>query len=150
NAVFLQSHIRLLGSGPETVLVKEATIKAKLALDSDWFDQEITLADATGFRVGDGVCLRARNPHNNSTTVIKRTLIARSGSRFKLDKGLRENLWLIGEATATTLFPILTGEFIHSVAIENLMIDGNRTNNENLDGNYAGCIFLQDCKDITI
>ena len=28
-----------------------------------------------------------------------------------LDKALRENLWLMGEATATTLFPILTGEF---------------------------------------
>lgn len=148
NAVFLQSNIRLVGSGPESVLMKEPSIKSKLALDSDWFDQEITLGDARGFRVGDGVCLRARNSHNNSTTVIKRTLIARSGNRFKLDRALRENLWLMGEATAATLFPIITGECIHNIAIENLTLDGNRANNENLDGNYASCIFLQDCKDI--
>ena len=27
-------------------------------------------------------------------TVLKRTLVARSGNRFKLDRPLRENLWL--------------------------------------------------------
>src|SRR6202023_3026 len=89
-------------------------------------------------------------PHNNSTTVIKRTLVARSGNRFKLDKALRENLWLAGEATATTLFPILSGESVSNVHIENLVLDGNRANNENLDGNYAGCIFMQDCHNITV
>ena len=31
--------------------------------------------------------------------VIKRTLVARSGNRFKLDKGLRENLWSSGTPT---------------------------------------------------
>jgi hypothetical protein len=36
------------------------------------------------------------------------------------------------------------------VVIEDLALDGNRGNNENLDGNYAGCIFLQDCQDVVI
>ena len=150
NSVYLSSNVRLIGSGAESILVKEPSIKARLSLDSDWFDQEITLADARDFRVGDGVCLRARNPHNNSITIIKRTLIARSGNRFKLDKALRENIWLMGDPSVSSLFPILTGEFVHNIAIENLVLDGNRANNDNLDGNYAGCIFLQDCKDITI
>ncbi|MBN9119585.1 MAG: right-handed parallel beta-helix repeat-containing protein, partial [Planctomycetes bacterium] len=150
NAVHLCSNIRLVGSGPETVLVKEASVSAKLAADSDWYDQEITVADAKGFRVGDGVCLRARNPHNGGQTVIKRTLVARSGNRFKLDKGLRENLWAGGSPVVSTLFPILTGEFITNVTIENLALDGNKANNEELDGNYAGCIFLQDCADVLI
>src|SRR3954470_16625380 len=64
NAVYLQSKVRLLGSGGEAVLVKEPSVASKLVADSDWYDQEVTLADARGFRVGDGVCLRARNPHN--------------------------------------------------------------------------------------
>jgi hypothetical protein len=150
NAVYLPSGVRLLGSGPDTLLVKESSVTTKLRLDSDWYDQEITLVDAKGFRLGDGVCLRAHNPHNGGTTVIKRTLVARSGNRFKLDRALRENLWLAGEATASTLFPLLSGENISGVIIENLTLDGNRVNNANLDGNYAGCIFLQDCKDIAI
>jgi parallel beta helix pectate lyase-like protein len=81
---------------------------------------------------------------------LKRTLVARCGNRFKLDKGLRENLWLAGNPTVATLFPILSGEFITNVVIENLTLDGNRANNDELDGNYAGCIFLQDCADIAI
>lgn len=150
NAVYLCSNLRLIGSGPETVLVKEASAASKLASDSDWYDQEVTLADAKGFQVGDGVCFRAKNPHHGGQTVIKRTLVARSGNRFKLDKGLRENLWADGKPTASTLFPILSGEFITNVAIENLVLDGNKANNAELDGNYAGCIFLQDCADVAI
>ncbi|HJT79172.1 MAG TPA: right-handed parallel beta-helix repeat-containing protein, partial [Gemmataceae bacterium] len=150
NAVYLRSHVRLLGSGADSVLIKEASRTSKLSADSDWYDQEITLADAAGFRVGDGVCLRARNPDNGGLTVVKRTLVACSGNRFKLDRPLRENLWLMGEARASTLFPILSGDHVADIAIEDLTLDGNRENNENLDGNYAGCVFLQDCNRVTM
>jgi len=150
NAIYLSSRIRLKGDGPETVLFKEPSTTTKLAQDSDWYDQEITLADARGFRLGDGICLRAKNPENGGHVVIKRTLVARSGNRFKLDRALRENLWLRGEPTAATLFPVISGENIAGVVIEDLALDGNRNNNENLDGNYAGCIFLQDCKDVAV
>jgi hypothetical protein len=150
NAVYLCSNLRLLGSGPETKIVKEPSATSKLAADSDWYDQEITLEDARGFRVGDGICLRAKNPDNGGATVIKRTFVARSGNRFKLDKGLRENLWSMGNPKASTLFPLLSGEFVTGIQIENLAIDGNKANNEELDGNYAGCIFLQDCADVQI
>src|SRR5206468_6970574 len=106
--------------------------------------------DAAPFRIGDGVCLRTKNPHNGSINVAKRTLVARSGSRFKLDRALRENFWLQGDTTVSSLFPILSGENITGVVIEDLALDGNRKNNELLDGNYAGCIFLQDCTRITV
>jgi hypothetical protein len=150
NTVYLQSGLRIVGAGVDTVLLKEPSVTAKLLEDSDWYDQEITLADSRGFAIGDGVCLRARNPHNAGQTVIKRTLVARSGNRFRLDRALRENLWLTGTANASTLFPILSGENISGVIIEGLCLDGNKANNANLDGNYAGCIFLQDCDRITI
>jgi nitrous oxidase accessory protein NosD len=150
NAIYLTSRIRIKGDGPDTILIKEPSTATKLALDSDWYDQEITLVDARGFRVGDGVCLRAKNAEHGGEVVIKRTLVARSGNRFKLDRGLRENLWLRGQPTAATLFPLLSGENIAGVVIEDLALDGNRSQNENLDGNYAGCVFLQDCKDVAI
>jgi hypothetical protein len=150
NAVYLPSRIRLIGSGPDTLLVKEPSTATKLAANSDWYDQEITLADARGFQLGDGICLRAKDPDSGKPLVLKRTLVARSGNRFKLDRALRENLWLKGEPTAATLFPLLSGENIAGVVIEDLVLDGNRANNDLLDGNYAGCIFLQDCKDVKI
>ena len=59
-SVHLQSNVRLIGSGDETILTKPASVTTKLPADSDWYDQEITLTDAKGFEVGDSVCLRTR------------------------------------------------------------------------------------------
>lgn len=150
NSVFLSSQVRLLGQGEKTVLLKEPSLTTTLAADSDWFDQEVTLADASGFELGDGVCLRTKDPKTGVQEVMKRTLVARTGNRFKLDKALRKNVWRLNGGTVSTLFPILSGEFIEDVVIENLTLDGNRENNAELDGNYAGCIFLQDCNRITM
>lgn len=150
NSVTMSSKVRLLGSGPDTILFKEPSITTKLADDSDWFDQEITLANDKGFQIGDGVTLRAKGDGKSYEHYVKRTLIARIGNRFKLDRPLRDNFWRRGDAVVMSVFPLITGEYISDLTIENLALDGNRANNENLNGNYGGCIFFQDCNRITI
>ncbi|MFN0196930.1 MAG: right-handed parallel beta-helix repeat-containing protein [Planctomycetaceae bacterium] len=150
NSIFLKSGIRILGSGLDSILIKEPSHTTKLAVDSDWYDQEVTLEDDKGFQLGDGVCLITKNPHTGSMQYLKRTLVARSGKRFKLDRPLRENYWQMGNSSANALFPLLTGEEIENVVIQNVTLDGNREQNEHLDGNYAGCIFLQDCRRIAM
>jgi hypothetical protein len=150
NAVYMQSNVRILGSGLDSVIVKEPSITAKLSDDSDWFDQEITFADPAGLQIGDGICLRVKNVSNRSGEVIKRTLVARSGNRFKLDRALRKNVWLMGEPKVETLFPLFSGENVSGIVFENIALDGNKANNGNLDGNHAGCIWLQDCNRITM
>lgn len=150
NAVVLPSRVRLVGSGLDTILTKVPSRSVALADDSDWYDREITLEDARGFRVGDGVVLRGMNRDTQGSVVLKRTLVARSGNRFRLDAGLRENLWISGKPTCASMFPLLTAERAADVVIEDLALDGDRANNERLDGNYAGCIFLQDCNRFTI
>ncbi len=149
-ALWLSSNVRLLGSGAETILTKPASVTAKISEDSDWYDQEITVADAKGFQVGDSVALQTKDPHNGGQDVLKRVLVARSGNRFKLDKPLRENFWISGAPTLSTLYPLVTSEYTSDVVIENLALDGNRANNVNFNGNYGGCIFLQDCNRYTI
>ncbi|HIE97151.1 MAG: right-handed parallel beta-helix repeat-containing protein [Fuerstiella sp.] len=149
NAVHLPSKIRLIGSGDDTVITRTASETIPLSADSDWYDQEITLEKSGDFRIGDGITLMAKNPGNGSSIVIKRTLLARDGNRFKLSDGLRKNLWLSGKPTCSSLFPLLTSEYTSDVLIENLTLDGNRANCTNLNGNYGGCIFLQDCNRYT-
>ncbi len=150
NSIYLASKVRISGCGADSILIKEPSQTAKLSADSDWYDQEVTLEDATGFRVGDGVVLRCKNVDNGGATLLKRTLVARSGNRFKLDRALRENIWLLGEPTVATSFPLISGELVSDCLIENLTLDGNREKNEHLDGNYSGCIFLQDCNRVTV
>jgi hypothetical protein len=149
-AVSLRSGIRLVGSGAESIITRIPSETIPLAADSDWYDQEVTLARPGNVRVGDSVVFQSKNPHDQSTTVIKRTIVARSGNRMKLDDGLRKNLWLSGEPTCSSLFPLLTSEHTADVTIEDITLDGNRNNTQNFNGNYGGCIFLQDCNRYTM
>lgn len=150
NAVQLRSGVRIVGSGLDSVCIKEPSVKTNLLENSDWYDREVTLADAAGFQVGDGVVLRTRNPNNGSFDTYKRTLIARSGSRFKLDQMLVENFWTKENANAATLFALFDGFRISDVVIENICLDGNKANNEFLNGNYVGCIFLRESNRINM
>jgi len=149
-AVHLSSHVRLKGTTDDTIITKIPSRTTKLVADSDWYDQELTFAPGHGFEIGDSICLRMKNPHHGGQDVLKRRLVARSGDRFKLDRALKENVWEAGTPTVQALFPLLTGQEIEGIAIEQLTLDGDRANNENLDGNYAGCVFLEDCRDIRI
>jgi hypothetical protein len=150
NAVQLRSGVRIAGSGLDSVCIKEPSIKTALLENSDWYDQEVTLTNPAGFEVGDGIVLRTKNPHNGSHDTHKRTLIARSGKRFKLNEMLVENFWTQGSASAATLFALFDGFRISDIAIENICLDGNRANNEFLNGNYVGCIFLRESNRINL
>lgn len=150
NAIYLRSNIQIEGSGSDTTLIKNRSVQTTLAVDSDWYDDNVTLTASAGFEVGYGICLRAKAPGNRGQNVIKRTIIGRDGDRFWLDRPLEKNFWVDHDAEVSTLFPILSGEQICDIQIRNLVLDGDRANNAHLDGNYAGCIFLQNCERIQI
>jgi len=150
NALALRSGVRILGSGPETVLVKNDFLESPLAVDSDWYQSDITLEKPDGFEEGMGIALFAQCPHHNGQSIVKRSLIGRDGNRFLLDKPLTENFWADHEAIAKVLFPILSGDRVRDIEIADLRIEGNRDNNPNFNGNYGGCIFMQDCERVKI
>jgi len=151
NAVHLRDNVRLIGSGEETVLLKNPSRSTPLTDDADWYDWAITVEDPSCFEVGGGLLLRGKHVSNSGRSVItKHTVVAIEGHTMYLDRQPREDAWITHEATASTLFPIVTGNYVKDIAIENLTIDGNREANDHLDGNYGGCIFLQDCQRVLI
>ena len=101
NAVYLQSHVRILGSGAESILVQRAIADraSSLSTPTGTIRKSRSPTPRVSASATASACVPAiRIP--SGTTVIKRTLVARSGNRFKLDRPLRENVWLMGEATA--------------------------------------------------
>jgi hypothetical protein len=102
DSAFLQSNVRILGSGTDSVLFKEPSATSQLIVDGDHWHQEVTLADPSGFRVGDGVRLVAKDPYGKGTNIIQRTLIASSHNRFKLDRRLEERFHLSGDPQIAT------------------------------------------------
>ncbi|MCA9038954.1 MAG: right-handed parallel beta-helix repeat-containing protein [Planctomycetaceae bacterium] len=149
NGIQMPSHVRIKGAGADTIFKKNDIKQTELAEDSDWFDQEVTFKPGHGFNIGDGVCLVTQNPHNGSENVLTRTLVARSGDRFKLDRALRSNYWKMGKPKALSLFSLIQCDHVHHIEVCDLVLEGNQENNPNLNGNYGGNIFAQDCHQLT-
>ncbi len=152
NSIFLQSRVRLVGAGADSVLVKEPSVTTKLIVDGDHWDQEVTLADPKGFQVGDGVRLVAKDPYGKGTNIIQRTLIAAAGNRFKLDRRLEERYHLEGDPQIATNFSLLQGTGIADVLVEDLTIDGNKAHNDMIDkGAFDdGSVRLDECNRVTL
>src|SRR5262245_1061470 len=152
NSIFLQSKVRLLGSGTDSVLFKEPSVTTRIKVDGDHWDQEVTLADPRGFQVGDGVRLVSKDPYGKGTNIIQRTLIASSGNRFKLDRRLEERFHLEGEPQIATNFSVIQCTGVAGVSVEDLAVDGNRAHNEMLDrGAFDdGSIRLDESNQVTV
>ncbi len=150
NSLFLRTGVNLRGHGDDTILRKCASESTRLVDDIDWYGTSVEVEDASIFRVGGGILLRGKSPHFDKQQFVKRTVVAIDGNTVHIDRDPRENFWTETEAEAATLFPVVAGEEVSDLTIESLCIDGNRANNEELNGNYGGGIFMQDCNRITI
>ena len=146
NAVYLRPNVTLQGSGEATVLKKADSVVTALIRDSDWFEYGIQVADATGFAPGGGVLLRSKTgPGDWQYDVLRATVTAVRGDVIFLDRLTAENFWMEKDATAATVFPILTAENVDDVQVSDMVLEGNRDNNEHINGNFAGAVFIQHC-----
>jgi len=150
NAVYLRPDITLQGSGEKTVLKKAAGVVTALAQDSDWFEYGICVNDTKGFVVGGGIMLRAKpDPDNWRYDVLRATVTAIEKNTIFIDRLTEKNFWMNKSATAATIFPLVTAENVDDVIIKNIVLDGNRNNNEHINGNYSAGVFIQHCNNWT-
>ncbi len=146
NAVYLRPNITLRGSGDKTVLRKAPSVVTPLVRDSDWFEYGVQVGDSKGFTPGAGIMLRSKTgPGDWQLEVVKATITAIHENVLFLDRLTKENFWTEKEATAATVFPLLTAENVDDVAIEDIILDGNREQNEHVNGNFSGGVFIQYC-----
>jgi hypothetical protein len=146
NAIYLRPNITLKGSGEQTILRKSASIVAALVRDSDWFEYGVQVADTKGFVPAGGIMLRSKTgPGDWQYDVLRATITTIEGNVIFLDRQTKENFWLEKKATAATIFPILTAENVDDVVIEDIILDGNREENEHINGNFSGGVFIQNC-----
>ena len=146
NAVHLRPHITLRGSGDNTIFRKTASVVSALVRDSDWFEYGVQVSDPRGFVPGGGIMLRTKTGAGDwQYEVLRSTITAIQADVLFLDRLTEENFWIEKKATAATIFPILTAEHVDNVVVEDLVLDGNRDENEHINGNFAGAVFIQHC-----
>ncbi|HUU18542.1 MAG TPA: family 20 glycosylhydrolase [Sedimentisphaerales bacterium] len=146
NAVYLRPNITLRGSGERTVLRKADSVVTALVRDSDWFEYGVQVNDVKGFTPGGGIMLRSKKGTGDwQYDVLRATVTAIHGDVLYLDQLTKENFWIDKDATAATIFPILTAENVDNVVVRDIVLDGSRDNNEHINGNFAGAVFIQYC-----
>ena len=148
NSIYLSSNITLQGAGPQTVLRKTASVMTPLTRDSDWFEYGAQVSDPTGFIPGGGIMLLAQTgPGDWQYDVLQATVTAVRGDVIYLDGTTQENFWIDDESVAATIFPILVAEAVDNVMVADMVLDGNQQQNEHINGNFAGAVFIQNCHD---
>lgn len=143
NAVFLRSGITLRGSGEKTVLKKAPSVRSLVSRESDWFEYGVQVADSKGFSPGCGIAIS--NAKNEYPAVRLYTVTAVRENILYLDQRTEKNFWMVDKAKIQTLCSILHALNADDVRVENIILDGNRAENEHLDDNYGGAAFLQYC-----
>ena len=111
-----------------------------LALDGDYGEEQITVADPKGFEVGSGVTIWDKNAGGFYTTVARIT--GKSGNSFSIDRPLNADCMVSDGAKAATVFPVVSAVETEDARIENLLIEGNREQNVHLNGCRGGGIYL--------
>ncbi len=141
DSLHLRSNVVVRGAGVKTVLKKAPAVVSLLALDGDYGEEQITLMDPNGFKVGDGIRIWDDGTGEWEITVARIT--GRNGNTFSISKPLSDDCMVRENAKAATVFPIISGYDIDGARIEDLVVEGNKAENPFLiDGCRGGGIYL--------
>ena len=140
DSLHLRSNVIVRGKKGLTILHKAKAAVSLLALDGDFGEQQITLVNPEGFKVGYGVAVRDDKAGGFHTTVARIT--GCNGDTFSIDKPLMADCMTQRNAKAATIFPVISGYNIVNAQIEGITVEGNKESNPHLNGCRGSGLFL--------
>ncbi len=140
DSLHLRSRVRVRGEGPKTILKKRPSVSSALSADLGYGHYDVSLAEPERFRAGMGVHVHDDRSGGFYDTVA--TLTWRKGDRFGLSRMLNHDYGRYANAVVTSIFPVISGYHLEDAAVEDLAIDGNKSQNAHLNGCRGGGVFL--------
>ena len=148
DALHLRGSVTLRGAGPDTVLLKCPGVTSALAADADYGDCEIQVEDPSSFRVGMGVTVADERAHGFHLTVA--TIVAMEGNTLRLNGRHQSDYVMQRGAWATNTFPVISGRHVENIRLEGLTVEGNKAENQPLNGCRGAGIYFMRSHDIVI
>jgi polygalacturonase len=140
DSLHLRSFVTVRGTKSRTILRKAKAAVSPLVLDGDYGEEQITVKNPDGFKVGYGVAVWDTGAGGFHTTVARIT--GQNGNTFSIDTPLNADCMVANKAKAATVFPVVSGYHLEGVRVEDLVIDGNKDENVSLNGCRGAGIFL--------
>jgi hypothetical protein len=139
--VRLYDNMSLVGSGEKTILKKCRGFHSAFAIDADYGEYQITVADASGFSPGMGVAVYDDGWRGGwDLTTAKITSI--KGNVLYIDEHLLRDYRTDKNGTVSNNCSVISAVDAGNIKITNLTVDGSRESNDMVDGCRAGGIYL--------
>jgi hypothetical protein len=140
DSLHLRPFVTVRGTKGQTILRKAKSVVSALALDGDYGEEQVTVANPDGFHAGCGITIWDNQSGGFHTTVGRIT--GQNGNTFSFDTPLNADCMVANKAQAATVFPVISGYNLEGARVEDLIIDGNKQQNVSLNGCRGGGIFL--------
>lgn len=147
--VRLYNNMVLEGSGPNTILKKCKGYSSPFAIDADYGELKITVADASGFKPGMGVAIYDENQRYGwDLTTSKITVI--KGNTLYIDDFLVRDYRSDKKGIVSNACSVISAIDAENIRIANLTVDGSGESNEMVDGCRAGGVYLHKVKNALV
>ncbi|MFC2116626.1 right-handed parallel beta-helix repeat-containing protein, partial [Bacteroidota bacterium] len=147
--VRLRSNIKLTGSGPETVLKRIDGFHSPYIIDADFGELKVTVEDPTGFKVG--MSIQVTDDENSSCWDVTTGVITDIADNILyFDTHLIRDYDCEKNGMITNAGSCVSAIGIQNAHISNFTIDGNKENNDLLDGCNGGGVAILRSKNVTV
>jgi hypothetical protein len=150
NSLFIPSKTTVRGTPGQTVLMKSAGVESPLVEDGDYGESQLRVANPENWRPGMGISV-SDDGLDSGWDISVSTVTAVEGNLLHIrPMTLRDYNVEEKRARVRNTFPILCAVETEGVALENLIVDGNKDRNAYLDGCRGGAIYVYVSRDTTI
>lgn len=147
--VRLSSNISLVGSGKSTILKKCDGFKTSFVTDADWGMLKAEVKDVSGFQKGMGIQLYD-DKHNQGWDVTTAVITDIQDRVIYFDNHTVNDYLADLNGTITNGCSILEVFASENVTIADLVIEGNKSTNDYLNGCRGGGIYMYQSKNCTV
>lgn len=147
--VRLRSNVKLIGSGTATVLKRINGYRSRFVIDADYGELKVTVENASGFKPGMSIQINDRHYAecwDVSTAVITSII----GDTLYFDTHLIRDYETEKGGMVTNAGSCVAVTGAENVFMSGFSIDGNKQNNDLLDGCNGGGIAIIKSKHITV
>jgi len=145
----LKSNVELIGSGDSTLLTRIDGFRSRIMIDADYGECEARVVNPNGFSVGMSIQVSDRNNWICEDVTVA-VITGIEGNTLHFDSELVRNYRVSDNGTITNAGSCISVVDAQNVLISNLKIDGNRANNDELDGCFGGGIAITRAQYVTV
>lgn len=147
--VRLYDNISLIGSGEKTILRKCNGFKTSFIIDADWGMLKAVVKDASGFKIGMGIQL-FDDAHRSGWDVTTAVITDIEDNTIFFDNRTVNDYIASLNGTISNSFSLIEAVDAENVRIADLVIEGNKSANEYINGCRGGGVYIHKSKNCIV